>query len=240
MGTTTRPVYWLALTILFSCVRPSPLVTNEYAQTDLDTQDKCSTEPEDADGFQDQDGCPELDNDQDGLADALDLCPNDAEDLDKVVDKDGCPELDADSDLIADQDDKCPTEPEDKDEVHDEDGCPEKSPRVVMGGSALVSVEVTFELNKSQLSKEAIESMDPAAERLSIHPVQMIIFGYALKQEKGGEKLALKRANAVRDYLISHGVDPTTLETKGYVVDDPEMAPGAEFMMCIPIKTHSQ
>jgi outer membrane protein OmpA-like peptidoglycan-associated protein len=29
------------------------------------------------DGFEDEDGCPDLDNDQDGIPDAEDLCPND-------------------------------------------------------------------------------------------------------------------------------------------------------------------
>ena len=41
-----------------------------------DTLDKCPNEPEDMDGFEDQDGCPDLDNDQDGIPDVADLCPN--------------------------------------------------------------------------------------------------------------------------------------------------------------------
>ena len=41
-----------------------------------DIRDLCPTLPEDKDGFQDEDGCPDLDNDQDGIPDASDLCPN--------------------------------------------------------------------------------------------------------------------------------------------------------------------
>ena len=37
---------------------------------------KCPDQPEDKDGFQDDDGCPDLDNDGDGIPDALDKCPN--------------------------------------------------------------------------------------------------------------------------------------------------------------------
>jgi len=37
--------------------------------------DQCETEPEDLDGFQDEDGCPDPDNDQDGILDAADMCP---------------------------------------------------------------------------------------------------------------------------------------------------------------------
>ena len=47
---------------------------------------------EDFDDFEDEDGCPEPDNDQDGFADANDACPNEAEDYDADRDEDGCPE----------------------------------------------------------------------------------------------------------------------------------------------------
>ena len=47
---------------------------------------------EDRDGFQDQDGCPEEDNDGDGVVDASDKCPNEAEKINGVDDDDGCPD----------------------------------------------------------------------------------------------------------------------------------------------------
>jgi hypothetical protein len=87
--------------------------------------DACPTEAEDADDFQDADGCPEPDNDNDGIADAQDRCPNDAEDADGRSDSDGCPDLDDDGDGLADDADGCPTEAEDVDGFQDDDGCPE-------------------------------------------------------------------------------------------------------------------
>jgi outer membrane protein OmpA-like peptidoglycan-associated protein len=42
-----------------------------------DEQDDCPEEPEDEDGFEDDDGCPDPDNDGDGIADADDECPAD-------------------------------------------------------------------------------------------------------------------------------------------------------------------
>jgi outer membrane protein OmpA-like peptidoglycan-associated protein len=89
----------------------------------LDENDLCINDPEDFDGFEDQDGCPEGDNDADGIADAADKCPNDAEDKDDFQDDDGCPDLDNDGDGLNDPDDKCPNEAEDKDGFQDEDGC---------------------------------------------------------------------------------------------------------------------
>ena len=67
-----------------------------------DDNDKCPNEPEDKDGFQDEDGCPDPDNDGDGIPDASDKCPNEPEDKDGFQDADGCPDPDNDGDGIPD------------------------------------------------------------------------------------------------------------------------------------------
>ena len=90
-----------------------------------DAWDKCPDKPEDKDGFQDADGCPDVDNDKDGVVDDDDQCPNDPEDKDGFQDADGCPDPDNDNDGILDKLDKCPNEPEDKDGFQDADGCPD-------------------------------------------------------------------------------------------------------------------
>lgn len=90
-----------------------------------DDVDQCPADPEDLDGFEDQDGCPENDNDKDGISDDRDKCPNDPEDKDGDRDDDGCPDGDQDADGVADDLDQCPTKPEDKDGFEDQDGCPE-------------------------------------------------------------------------------------------------------------------
>lgn len=93
-----------------------------------DDVDKCPDDPEDIDGFEDEDGCPDPDNDQDGIPDVDDQCPNEPEDRNGFEDEDGCPDAkigDRDGDGIPDNLDKCPDEPEDKDGFQDEDGCPD-------------------------------------------------------------------------------------------------------------------
>ncbi|MFO0686598.1 MAG: OmpA family protein [Sandaracinus sp.] len=93
----------------------------------LDPDDHCPDQPEDRDGYQDEDGCPETqDSDGDGLDDDHDLCPAEAEDMDGFQDSDGCPELDNDVDGIIDGGDHCPGEPEDMDGFQDADGCPDR------------------------------------------------------------------------------------------------------------------
>ena len=57
-----------------------------------DDVDKCPNEPEDFDGFEDQDGCPDPDNDKDGIPDLVDKCPNEPETVNGVDDEDGCPD----------------------------------------------------------------------------------------------------------------------------------------------------
>jgi len=91
----------------------------------VDKEDDCPDDPEDKDGFQDEDGCPDPDNDQDGILDGEDGCPNEPEDKDRFEDQDGCPDPDNDKDGIADRQDGCPDEPEDKDGFEDQDGCPD-------------------------------------------------------------------------------------------------------------------
>lgn len=132
----------------------TPLVADMDGDGIIDSKDSCPNEPEDVDGYQDSDGCPDLDNDGDGINDADDQCPNEPEDLDGFEDEDGCPDPDNDGDSIADvhdlcpmeagvmenqgcpivdkdgdgildADDKCPEELEDKDGFEDEDGCPD-------------------------------------------------------------------------------------------------------------------
>ena len=91
----------------------------------LNLQDDCPDVAEDADGFEDGDGCPDEDNDQDRILDKDDQCPNKPEDVDNFQDKDGCPDPDNDGDGLKDADDQCPLKPEDIDKFEDEDGCPD-------------------------------------------------------------------------------------------------------------------
>jgi outer membrane protein OmpA-like peptidoglycan-associated protein len=91
----------------------------------VDSIDECPEEPEDYDGLEDEDGCPEEDRDGDELSDRYDQCPNNPEDYDSFEDDDGCPELDNDNDGLVDTQDQCPNQAEDRDQFEDDDGCPD-------------------------------------------------------------------------------------------------------------------
>jgi len=85
--------------------------------------DKCPAEPEDVDGFEDDDGCPDRDNDGDGYDDASDACPDAAgvSYPDRAQD-DGCP--DKDEDGFTDGKDACPDEPGVVSDDPEKQGCP--------------------------------------------------------------------------------------------------------------------
>jgi OOP family OmpA-OmpF porin len=57
-----------------------------------DDQDACPDRPEDIDGFEDADGCPDIDNDLDRILDIADKCPNQPETYNGYEDEDGCPD----------------------------------------------------------------------------------------------------------------------------------------------------
>jgi hypothetical protein len=93
-----------------------------------DRLDTCPMAAEDYDGFQDEDGCPDVDNDFDNIPDILDKAPFIPEDIDGFQDFDGVPDPDNDQDGIPDFEDECPDDPEDydgyqdKEELLDRDG----------------------------------------------------------------------------------------------------------------------
>jgi OOP family OmpA-OmpF porin len=86
-----------------------------------DPRDACPNEREDHDGFEDDDGCLDVDVDADGIADAADQCPRVA-----GQGRNGCPTDDVDEDGIPDVRDLCPRDAEDRDQDRDEDGCPDR------------------------------------------------------------------------------------------------------------------
>ena len=90
-----------------------------------DLEDLCPLTPEDPDGYNDLDGCADLDNDGDNILDKDDQCPLDAEDFNGADDTDGCPDADIDGDGVADDVDRCPNDREDIDRFQDDDGCPD-------------------------------------------------------------------------------------------------------------------
>ena len=76
-----------------------------------DIDDACPLEPERYNGYQDEDGCPDIppyssdkDSDQDGIPDSIDQCVSAKEIYNKYQDNDGCPDYVADTKGTPDSD----------------------------------------------------------------------------------------------------------------------------------------
>ncbi|MDH3729409.1 MAG: OmpA family protein, partial [Myxococcales bacterium] len=199
-----------------------------------DDVDQCPNDPEDMDGFQDEDGCPDFDNDGDGVLDADDGCPMEAEDIDGFEDEDGCPDPDNDGDGILDADDMCPNEPgppenngcpdadRDGDGVPDRvDNCPDEpgtvenqgcqsAQLVVIGDGQLEILEkVYFKTGSAKLQRRSFILLDNVAAVLNAHPEIPLIRVEGHTDSTGALKfnmrLSQKRAETVVRYLVGRG-----------------------------------
>jgi OOP family OmpA-OmpF porin len=194
--------------------------------------DKCAGEPEDKDGFQDEDGCPDADNDADGIADATDKCAGEPEDKDNFQDEDGCPDLDNDGDGVPDAADKCADQPETMNGVDDGDGCPDEVPAklsAVMG----VAAGVSFKVNTADLLPASNKTLDKVAAALTeFATVKVEVAAHTDDQalKAGGkfpdnEALSQARAEAVKQYLVKKGVAEDRIVAKGYAATAPVQDP---------------
>ena len=211
-----------------------------------DELDKCPTEAEDFDDFQDEDGCPDLDNDGDGILDVDDKCPNDPEDMDGFEDEDGCPDPDNDGDGILDVDDQCPNDagppenngcpdpdrdgdgvPDRIDNCPDEpgtvenQGCQDKQLVVIGDGQLEILEKVYFKTGSAKLQKRSWALLDNVAAVLNAHPEikKIRIEGHSDKTGslKFNMVLSKKRANTVVRYLVGRGhVSKSRLVAKGF------------------------
>ncbi|HEX3695339.1 MAG TPA: OmpA family protein [Polyangia bacterium] len=202
---------------------PPPAVVDSDNDGIPDNVDKCPNEPEDKDGFQDEDGCPDPDNDNDGVADVKDKCPNEAEDKDGFQDEDGCPDPDNDNDGIPDAKDKCPNEPETKNGYQDEDGCPDEVPAAVAKFTGVIK-GINFKRNSADISPSSFPLLKKAVQVMKDYPTIIIeISGHTSDEGKRdfNMKLSKERADSVKAYLVSAGIADNRILTVGYGPDKP-------------------
>jgi OOP family OmpA-OmpF porin len=188
-----------------------------------DNLDKCPDEPEDKDGFQDEDGCPDLDNDGDGIPDALDKCPNEPEDKDGFQDEDGCPDPDNDNDGIPDARDKCPNEPETFNNYKDDDGCPDEVPAEVKKFTGVIE-GINFKTGSADILAGSYVLLDRAVKVLQDYPdVNLEISGHTDSRGKAEYNLNLsqRRADAVKTYFVQRGVASVRLQAVGFGLTRP-------------------
>src|SRR6185369_14068728 len=149
--------------------------------------DRCPNDPEDKDGFQDEDGCPDPDNDADGIPDVVDKCPNEKETFNGFEDEDGCPDkgkviIEENNILILEK-------------INFETG----SSKILPESFGIVEAVATTLTHHPEFT--LVEVQGHADER---------------SDDKYNLRLTQERANAVVDALVSKGVDRSKLRSMGY------------------------
>jgi outer membrane protein OmpA-like peptidoglycan-associated protein len=200
--------------------------------TIVDPEDACVEEPEDADGFEDADGCPDLDNDADRVRDADDGCPLVAEDRDGFEDADGCPEPDNDGDGILDVDDRCPFDAEIVNGVDDADGCPDEGLIALVDDRIVLDETVLFDVERARVKSSARPVLNAIVTLISQHPewTRLRIEGHADTRGDAtfNQDLSERRAANVRDALVGLGVSAQIIESVGYGATRPRAVPEGE------------
>ena len=196
-----------------------------------DNKDRC---PEEA-GTEALQGCP--DGDGDGVADIDDICP----DIAGMAEMNGCPDTDGDG--VSDNEDKCPQIAGDlanggcpwadtdgdgvldnidvcKDQIGTiaNNGCPELS-KEILATLNKFGLRINFPANSDKiLGKKTQNILYQIKELLKENPEGILIVeGYASSDgdEAYNIELSIKRAQAVKAYLVEIGVSKDRLEVRG-------------------------
>ncbi|WP_196887088.1 OmpA family protein [Aureivirga sp. CE67] len=171
----------------------------------IDKKDKCPN----LKGDRKTNGCPDKDND--GVLDSEDKCPEEA----GTTENGGCPFVDSDNDGVQDKDDKCPNEAG----VAGEGGCP----KVIITLKALEQIQyaaksIKFNTDNDDFAPKKSKELDEILALMKeFKNARFLITGNTdnVGSDTYNEKLSLRRAEGVRQYLIENGIEASRLEVKG-------------------------
>ncbi|OGS69780.1 MAG: hypothetical protein A3F91_06325 [Flavobacteria bacterium RIFCSPLOWO2_12_FULL_35_11] len=211
-------------------------ITEELSDKDGDGVADCRDECPDVAGLAEFHGCP--DTDGDGIPDKMDKCPTVAglkmlhgcpdRDGDGTADKDdacpdvfgpktnaGCPFKDTDGDGVIDLIDRCVTVKGPASNY----GCPVLPTVEIMNELNEYGRTILFDYDKWSFKKESYAVLEPMTTILKEYPdADFIIEGHTDSDgsDAYNQILSEKRANAVRDYFVTNGINPSRLTTKAF------------------------
>jgi len=189
-----------------------PKAAEAEAEEEVMVVEACATTPPPG-ALLDANGCA-FDTDGDGVVDGVDLCQGTPSGV--SVDRVGCP-IDTDRDGVADYQDLCPKTP--LGTIVDKDGCP-------LEGHKLLSLTgVNFATNSAVLTTSAKSILEEAVELLKeTHDViEVRVEGHTDSRgaESYNQALSQRRAESVVAYLVSRGVNGTSLVPVGMGENSP-------------------
>lgn len=155
-------------------------------------------------------GCP--DSDGDGTADNNDKCPN----VVGNVANQGCP--DGDGDGVSDEQDKCPTQAG----TIANNGCPEikdEEVKQIESKLNLAAKKIQFETGKAVIRQVSYQDIDEIVAIMNQYGwTRFRIEGHTdnVGDAAKNKVLSDNRATAVKDYIISKGINSERLTTEGF------------------------
>lgn len=244
-GAAHHPELLLGLSMTLDRAKPAPPPPPPPPDADrdgvVDADDACPAVigvapkgcPADGDGdgiSDDQDQCPATsgpaptgclpppDSDKDGLLDKADECPTVAGDM-----ANGCPDLDPDKDGILADKDKCAKEAESFNGFQDDDGCPDEVPEAVKRFTGVIK-GIEFNFGQATIRADSRPLLDKAVETLVAYPdVRMKVTGHTddVGARERNVDLSQRRADEVKKYFVSKGIDAARITTHGAGPDQP-------------------
>lgn len=201
-----------------------------------DSKDKCPTVA----GIAKYDGCPIPDTDGDGINDENDSCPL----VPGLAKYHGCPIPDTDHDGINDEEDSCPTVPgvakyhgcpipdRDHDGVNDEeDQCPDEPGTIENKGCPEIQSKISelaksifFKTGSSIIAPKAYPVLDQVVTLMVKYPnFHLDVEGHTdnVGSPIANQKISQHRADAIKGYFTSKGINTTRLYAVGYGLEKP-------------------
>ena len=176
----------------------------------LDPDDRCPDQPETANGFEDDDGCP-------------DELPAPATPAIAPVE-----DPDVDQDGIKGTDDKCPTQAETLNGIEDEDGCPDAAPPPPEPPAAApppaLPEPMLFARKSAAIGGNAQPKLKQLLETMKANPdLRIELEGHSSADGSAefNQSLSEQRAEKVKAWLVKKGVAPERITTRGLGVSQP-------------------
>lgn len=184
---------------------------------------------------------PPPDEDEDGIADALDACAELRGERSSDPLMNGCPELpeDSDGDAIPNAFDACDRDPGPPNPVPSRHGCPKPPPApppppppapapppaTLEQQQIVIAEQIQFETGTAALLAESEPILNAVLQIVLAHPELTLIEVQGHTDTTGSpelnQRLSSDRARAVLDWLVARGVDPGRLRAAGYGSERP-------------------